>query len=244
MEEARGRGCLDRLSAALTWGPTYSGCSPLKRGYLWVATHATNMGQILSITARPTPVPPPDPAHLSRPGGRLGSGEAGQRGRALHPHTAALSLPHPRAPPEPGKPRVSAARPLPGLGRARGPPWQQRHPGTPPRSSPTPRPSSPLLRTRANCEAAPATSGALPGPQRQAPAARSVRWGSQARSSCGWWVRPEPAESTHHGVCARGRGGCPRGEARPKGPRRRRRQRNRTPAAAENWNERSGLGPP
>lgn len=211
-----------------------------KEGCLWVATHATNRGQILSITAHPharaTSLPP-----LTCHGQEAGwaAGKHGRGDEPCTPHTTALSFPHPQGPPEPGKRRVSAARPLPELRQARRTPLEAKAPMAPAAISSSPlSPSpplafpSPLLRTRANCEAAPATSGALPGPPRQAPAARSVRWGFQARSSCGLWVRPEPAESTHHGVCARGGGGCPRGEARPKGPRRRRRQRNRTPAAA------------
>lgn len=187
---------------------------------------------MLSITAHPTPAPPSYPrSPVTAKEAGWTAGEHGRGDEPCTPHTTALSLPPPQGPPEPGKPRVSAARPPPELGKAR----RGAARGTPRAPLPPPRPPaspSPLLRTRANGEGAPATSGALPGPQRQAPVARSVRLGFQARSGCGLWVQPGPAGRTHHGVCARGRGGCPGGEARPEGPRLRRRQRNRTPAAA------------
>lgn len=240
MEEARGRGCLDSLSAALTLGPTYSGCSPLKRGASGSPPTPPIGGRSSPSPPTPTSVPPPyprSPVTARRQAGQRGSMAEGTSPAPATPRLSASLTRRARLSPESAASRLHG--PFPSSGRHGGPPWKQRHPWPRPRSPPPPSPPphplafpSPLLRTRANCEAAPATSGALPGPPRQAPAARSVRWGFQARSSCGLWVRPEPAESTHHGVCARGGGGCPRGEARPKGPRRRRRQRNRTPAAA------------
>lgn len=85
-------------------------------------------------------------------------------------------------------------------------PTEQRHPTPPPRPRAFP---PPMSREQANSEAAPASSRALPEAPRQASVARPVPWGSQARSSRGMRIRPDLAESTHHDVCARSRGGSP-----------------------------------
>lgn len=151
--------------------PGYSGSSLLKWGI--AGAQRTPPRERRPSPSRSTPPPRllPTPAHLSQLGGRPGGRRARHGGpEACTSHTGALSLPHPRGPPGAGKPRASAARPLPELRTPRRaaaprPPLEAKAP-----AAPAAAPAFP--RAPANGEAAPAAGAALPGP-----------WGSHARGA-------------------------------------------------------------